>query len=170
MKKLATTFLIMFFMFNAHGRDREQEKLELQKLVQLRQEKFGAYSRAAAAQTGIFGNKTKNDLRKQLDVMAEIIKTDNHIITTLDNFLDYRTFQRTEMSYSQAELDAKNQRLDELTTILSKKLKDSEATKKSVSLKLRWAKLFNYLLLAAVAGMGYLVWKVKRNYKITPLL
>jgi len=130
---MKTFILIIFSLFvsaGLNGRDREQEKLALQKLVAEREARFGQYSRAATARTGIFGNKTKKDLLEQVNVLTDIIKTDNRIISTLENFLDYRTFQKTELTYSQAELDQKNQRLDELTTVLSKKLSTAESAKK----------------------------------------
>lgn len=167
MRIVSILFTLLVLSMQLTASDREYQRLELQKLVKEREDRFGDYSRAAASRSGIFGNKTKGDLKRQMEIMSDIVRTDNKIISTLNNFLDYRTFQRTEMSYSQAELDAKNRRLNELTTVLGKKLKDSEAAKKSVFLKLRWAKLLNYILFAAIAGLGFLLWKEKRNKPIT---
>jgi hypothetical protein len=100
-----------------------------------------------------------------VEVLTDIIKTDNRIISTLNTFLDYRTFQRTETTYSQAELDEKNQRLNELTTILSNKLKAAEADKKSIQLSLRWAKVWNYLLMAVVIVLGFKWMKEKKRVR-----
>ncbi len=166
-KKFPVLLLVLLHSFFVSASDREHQRVELQKLVEERENRFGDYSRAAASRSGFFGNKTKGDLKRQMEIMTQIVKTDNKIISTLNNFLDYRTFQRTEMSYSQAELDSKNRRLDELTTTLSKKLKDSEATKKTMALKLRWAKLLNYILLASLAGLSFLLWKAKRFNRLS---
>ncbi len=155
--------LILFFALitHTHGSDPVQEKLALQKLVKEREERFGAYSRAAATRSGIFGNKTKNDLKSQVDVLTQIIKTDNRIISTLEVFLDYRSFQKTEMTYSQADLDERNRKLNDLTTSLSQQLKASESDKKNLQIKLKWARLLNYFLFAATLIIGYFWWRGK---------
>ncbi len=162
-----SAFIVIFFCLFAHthGSDPAQEKLLLQKLVKEREERFGEYSRAAAARTGLFGNKTKNDLKSQVDVLTTIIKTDNRIISTLEVFLDYRSFQKTEMTYSQADLDQKNQRLNELTTVLSKKLSTAEASKKALEIRIKWAKLLNYFLVLLLLVFAYFYWKQRRQYK-----
>lgn len=160
--KTPILFILLFGLItHTHGSDPAQEKLVLQKLVKEREERFGDYSRAAAAKSGFFGTKTKNDLKSQVDVLTQIIKTDNRIISTLEVFLDYRTFQKTEMIYSQADLDEKNRKLNELTTSLSQKLKQSETDNKDLQIKLKWAKLLNYFLFAATLIIGYFWWKGK---------
>lgn len=166
MKTFILIIVSFFVSYVLIGRDREQEKLALQKLVEEREARFGQYSRAATARTGIFGNKTKKDLVVQVNVLTNIIKTDNRIIATLENFLEYRTFQKTEMTYSQAELDQKNQRLDELTTVLSKKLSAAESTKKALEIKIKWARLLNYFLVFLIILLGYFYWKLWRQNKL----
>jgi len=163
MKTPLLILLSLFIITTVQSSDREQEKRILQKLVKEREEKFGEYANAAGSRSGFFGNKTKKDLQGQLDVMTEIVKTDNRIISTLNNFLNYRTFQQTTTTYSQAELDEKNQRLDELTTSLSKKLKAEEASKKALVIRMKWVKVWNYLLIGLVIYMGYRLWKEKRK-------
>lgn len=145
----------------ANPSKRDEEKVALQKLLQERESRFGDYSRAATSKSGFFGNKTRNDLRKQVDVLTEIIKTDNRIISLLKNFLDYRTFQRTELIYSQAETDEKMRKLDELTTSLSDKLLNAEAANRKLRQQTGALQIFATLLAILVLVLGYLLWKCK---------
>ena len=166
MKTLILLIIMLFSLTAINARDRDQEKKALQELLKERETRFGEYSRAAAARSGIFGNKTKNDLKDQVEVLTEIIKTDNKIISTLETFLDYRTFQQTTTTYSQADLDQKNQRLNELTTILSKKLKAAEASQKEIQISMKWARVWNYLFMVLVIVLGYLWLKERREVKM----
>jgi len=162
MKRTFLVVILLQLSFTATALDRESERKELQILLKQREDRFGDYSRAAASRSGFFGNKTKNDLKSQLEVLTDIVRNDNKIISTLDNYLDYRTFTQTELTYTQADLDEKNQRLDELTTTLSKKLASAEAEKKQMSIRARWLKVWNYLLLFTTMLFGFLWFRVKR--------
>jgi len=163
---MKTTLLILLSLsiFTlAKSSDREHEKKVLQDLVQEREQRFGEYSRAAGSRSGIFGNKTKKDLQAQVDVLTDIVKTDNRIISTLNTFLSYRTFQQTETTYSQAELDDKNTKLNELTTSLANQLKEAKESKKAIQINLKWAKVWNYLLIGVAVCLGIMWWREKRK-------
>ena len=155
--------ILLICIQQIQAQTRDEEKYALQQLVDERETRFGEYSRAAAAKTGFFGNKSKNDLRKQVEVLTEIIKTDNRIISLLKNFLDYRKFEKTGLVYNQAELEAKNTRLNELVTSLSGKLKTSETKyRKAESSMNRWRLVAVILMLL----LGWAFWKI-RNLKQT---
>jgi hypothetical protein len=167
MKRNTLAILFMSLSLMVVGDDRSHEKIELQKLVQEREIRFGDYSRAAASRSGIFGNKTRKDLREQVDILTTIVKTDNRIISLLENYLDYRTYQRTEMTYSQAELQEQNRRLKEVTTNISQKLQTAESENKSLKFRMKWVKFWNYLSIVLIIALVYLWWKEKkREYKI----
>ena len=159
MKEFTLTILFMIYSILVIGNDRDHEKEQLQKLVQEREARFGEYSRAAASRSGLFGNKTRKDLREQVDILTAIVRTDNQIISLLENFLDYRTYQRTEMTYSQAELDEKNRNLNEIITNLSQKVQAVESENKTLQFKMKWAKLWNYLSLVVIFVLVYLWWR-----------
>jgi hypothetical protein len=163
MKCSLIIFLLTLALWPAFGGPQDHEKAALQKLVEEREQRFGEYSRAAAAKSGFFGNKTKNDLRNQVEVLTEIVKTDNRIISLLKNFLDYKTFQRTEMVYSQAEQEEKNQRLDAITTRLSKEIETVRKENKSLVIRNRWARLLNWLMAILTTVAVYYWWKAQRK-------
>ena len=166
MKTTLLLLLSLLLVQAAASRDREHEKQLLQELVKEREQRFGEYAQAAGSRSGFFGNKTKKDLQGQLDVLTEIVKTDNRIISSLNNFLSYRTFQQTNNTYSQAESDEKNRRLNELTQSLSTKLKAEEASRKALIIRMKWAKVLNYLLIILVIYLGYKVWKLKHAMRV----
>jgi len=162
MKSLLAVLIILTSSLFAVAEKRDEEKAALQKLVNEREQRFGEYSRAAASKSGFFGNKTKNDLRKQVDVLTEIIKTDNRIISLLKNFLDYRTFQRTEMTYSQVQLDERVKHLDEITDGLTAKLDIAESANTVLQKKLKWSGVTNWLLAIGMAIVAVLYIREKK--------
>jgi hypothetical protein len=162
MKGFTITILFVVYCILVIGNDRDHEKVELQKLVSERETRFGEYSRAADSRSGIFGNKTRKDLHEQVEILTAIVKTDNRIISLLENYLDYRSFQRAKMTYSQAELDEKNRRLTEITTNLSQKLQAVESENKLLEFKMKWSILFNYLSLLVIVVLMYLWWRERK--------
>jgi hypothetical protein len=154
-----------FFIADAQSANKRYEKEILHKLVQEREEKFGEYARAAAARSGFFGNKTKNDLRRQTETLVEIIKTDNRIIMQLNNFLDFKTFERTEHTYTQAEQDEKIKKLTALTDNLAKDLGQANRDNKNLRLRLRFSTLFNYLTGFGMLWVGIWYWRKRKQAK-----
>jgi hypothetical protein len=163
MKQFLIIAIFTLATSSVFGLKQDPEKAALQKLVEERETRFGEYARAAGSRSGFFGNKTKNDLRKQVEVLTEIVKTDNQIISLLKNFLDYKTFQRTEMVYSQAEQEEKTQRLDAITTRLSKEIESVRKENRALVIRNRWARLLNWLMVIVTAVAAYYAWKAHRK-------
>src|SRR4051812_44629981 len=74
------------------------DKAELKSLLEERQAKFNSYSASLEKRSGIFGNKTKNDIKKSSEVLIDLVKADNRIISTLYR-VDFRTYQKVNMYY-----------------------------------------------------------------------
>jgi hypothetical protein len=168
MLKYFWLLIILFGIFlkaDAQSAEKRKEKEILHKLVQEREDKFGDYARAAAARSGFFGNKTKNDLRRQTETLVEIIKTDNRIIMQLNNFLDFKTFERTEYTYTQAQQDEKIKKLTSLTDNLAKDLAQANRNNKNLRLRLRFSTLFNYLTGFGMVWVGIWYWRKRKQEK-----
>ena len=67
---------------------------QLQELLINRHQKFDSYSKSLEQHSGIFGNKTKNDIRESNHVLIDIVKTDNHIIQALNRVVDFRNYEK----------------------------------------------------------------------------
>ena len=85
---------------------------ELETLLQQRKDRFEAYAQSADNRSGIFGNKTKKDLEQSREILLEIVKTDNVILTTLEKAIVQRGMAKAD--YSVNEMDYK-QTIERLT-------------------------------------------------------
>lgn len=115
---------ILFFSFlltgcnYSFGQFLLTERQELQKLLELRKQKFDAYAVSIEKRSGIFGNKTKRDMQLSNDVLTEIVKTDNHIIDVLNNTIDFKNFEKTNLNYNvQTNSDRVNELLHSVDTL-----------------------------------------------------
>lgn len=104
----------------------------LKELLRDRREKFDAYSQSLEQRSGIFGNKTKKDIRESNTVLINIVRTDNHIIQVLNRVLDFRTYEKVNMNYDLNQNKRQANKLLQATDTLSKQV--SALTKSNVSL------------------------------------
>ena len=112
---------------------------ELQQLLQARQEKFASYSKSLEQRSGIFGNKTKNDIKESNQVLINLVKTDNHIIEVLNRVVDFRNYEKVTMNYDIIENKHHLKNLLQATDTLSKQvtvLTDSNSKLKSKNKKI----------------------------------
>lgn len=110
-------------------------RTELKELLRYRREKFDAYSQSLEQRSGIFGNKTKKDIRESNTVLINIVRTDNHIIQVLNRVLDFRTFEKVNMNYDLNQNKRQADMLIQATDTLSKQV--TALTKSNVTLAKR---------------------------------
>ncbi|MBL0048536.1 MAG: hypothetical protein IPP32_10630 [Bacteroidetes bacterium] len=110
-------------------------RTELKDLLRDRRVKFDAYSQSLEQHSGIFGNKTKKDIRESNTVLINIVRTDNHIIQVLNRVLDYRTYEKVNMNYDLNQNKRQANMLMQATDTLSKQV--SALTKSNVDLAKR---------------------------------
>jgi hypothetical protein len=162
MSKLISILLILLPVFPLLAQSTiDNEKEALQELLKEREKNFGHYARAAETKSGFFGNQTKKDIRQANQVLVEIIKTDNRIIFLLNNFLDYRNFQQTEMNYSHKDQDEKLNNLNKLADNLTQKTTEMTSDNKQLKKKLIQARIVNYTLGFLCMVIGIMVMRKK---------
>src|SRR5690606_4406714 len=64
---------------------------------------FGQFNKSLEARTGIFGFKTKKDMQASIDILKEIVLTDNNIFKETKVLLDYKDMEKTFISYRAEE-------------------------------------------------------------------
>jgi hypothetical protein len=101
------------------------EKVHLKELLDQRKERFSDYFNSIEKKSGIFGNKTKKDLTRSNDVLRDIVRTDNEIISVLNRALDYKSFEKTGFNYEKLEQDRRVTDLKNATDTLTKQLEFS---------------------------------------------
>src|SRR5690554_3634155 len=64
---------------NADSLDYELQRQKVNHLLDQRSARFGHFDESLKKRTGIFGLKTKRDMQASLDILHEIVLTDNEI-------------------------------------------------------------------------------------------
>jgi uncharacterized protein YeeX (DUF496 family) len=113
MKTLAT-ILIFFLSFNFLFAQEEINKLTLE-----RETLYNKYKETENLSTGLFGNRSKDDLQASIDALNEIIKKDNEILDELKNLQANANVEFTnkynDLILQNNELSQKNRELIELS-------------------------------------------------------
>src|SRR5258707_608389 len=76
-----------------------EERKDLHDLLEMRRNRFDAYSHSLEKKSGFFGNKTKKDMQHSIEVLAAIVETDNRIISSLNHVIDFRNYQKVNTNY-----------------------------------------------------------------------
>lgn len=84
------------------------QRKKINQMLDARSQKFGQYAESLSSRTGIFGLKTKKDMQKSIDILTEIIQTDNAILKETKTLLDYKTFEQEQVQTKSKESDYRN--------------------------------------------------------------
>jgi hypothetical protein len=131
------------------------EKKKLHELLTLRKQKFERYAASLDEKSGLFGSRTKNDIRQSMDVLRDIIETDNQIIGVLNRAVDFKVFEKSKLNYDLLERDQARERLEKQTAAMQARLASLESELAGRKRTARWLWVAVVLLLAA-AGFPYL--------------
>ena len=109
-------FFFLAFLFSLHGFAYQQsdslayqlQRNKINGMLDARSQKFGQYTESLNSRTGIFGLKTKKDMQKSIDILKDIIQTDNAILKETKVLLDYKTFEQERVVIKSKETDFKN--------------------------------------------------------------
>ncbi|MBK0383230.1 hypothetical protein I5M32_09690 [Pedobacter sp. SD-b] len=132
-------------------------------MLDARSAKFGQFDNSLSQHTGIFGFKTKKDMQKSMDILTDIIKTDNDILRETKTLLDFKTFQQEQVANQGKDYESKNlaymHTINKLQTENEKLVKESESNKKSK----KFFQIVSYALGLAIISFALFVFR-----KISP--
>ncbi len=78
----------------------ERQRQKVNRLLEQRSERFGAFDESLRKKTGIFGIlKRKKDWEASIDILKEIVRTDNDLFKETKTLLDFKDVQR--MTYEE---------------------------------------------------------------------
>jgi hypothetical protein len=140
------------------------EKVRLKELIDQRKEKFSDYFESIEKKSGIFGNKTKKDLTRSNDVLRDIVRTDNEIISVLNRALDYKSFEKTGFNYEKLEQDQRVADLERAADTLYKQ--QQLLTKENVKGKKQSNFWRTIAILEIPVVLGIFYWNYRRRKKI----
>ena len=92
-------FLILFNIENITAFRPDSTRTELLILLNGRKELFTKYTLSLNKKSGLFGSRTKNDLKESQEKLLAIVAADNKIMNSLNRTLDFRNFEKINLSY-----------------------------------------------------------------------
>jgi len=126
----------------------EVQRQRVNDLLNKRTARFGQFNQSLEARTGIFGFKTKKDMQASIDILKEIIATDNHIFKETKVLLDYKDMEKTFISYKAEESMA---RINGYVNTISKQQKLQEQQSLEIQeLQTKANRLLVYSLLSSL--------------------
>lgn len=154
MKKTIILILLSIFTISAYAQKEDKEKRSadmskerLRTLLADRKERFEKYQLAIEAKSGIFNTQSKKDLRNANEILSEIVQTDNTIMNELNRLLDYRSYEKVNMSYNLNETVAQTEKYTKSISILSNKVKELKDSNQQLSKSLKVYTFLTYLFL-----------------------
>lgn len=136
----------------------EIQRQRVNTLLDQRSARFGQFDQSLKARTGIFGLKTKKDMQASIDILNEIVATDNNIFKETKVLLEYKDMEKTFIS-SEAEQSTK--RINGYVNTISKLQKSQEEQLlkiqelRQTSSRYLVASLFSTILLIILAFLFY---------------
>lgn len=85
----------------------ERQRLKVNELLTQRSARFGQFDESLKKRTGIFGLKTKKDMQASIDILKQIVLTDNEIFKETKALLDYKEFEKEQVSQRATEFDSR---------------------------------------------------------------
>lgn len=99
MKIIIVLLLINMVSENTIAFRADSTRTELLSLLKERKKLFDTYSMSLNKKSGFFSNRTKNDLKDSQAKLVAIVVVDNKIMNSLNRTLDFRNFEKLNLSY-----------------------------------------------------------------------
>ncbi len=122
---------------------------------------FESYSHSLKLKSGFFGNRTKNDLKESQSNLKEIVDLDNKIMNALYRTIDFRTFEKTSLTFDASEYQDRINNLVKMNDVIGKK--NEEFEKQNVYFFKTVLKLKFYLIVLLIIIATLLVMLFKKR-------
>lgn len=142
-----------------HADERSAARKELFELLENRQKLFDNYNSSLKKKSGIFGNRTKNDMRASHATLQDIVDIDNKIMNSLERVIDTKNYEKTALTFDQNSNQERINNLlkvNEVTLIKNEKLL---AEKKQLSSEILRMKFYFVILLLVISFLLYKLYK-----------
>ncbi len=157
---LFTCSITSIFAFqNADSLAYQLQRNKINAMLNSRSGKFGQYDVSLSSRTGIFGLKTKRDMQKSIDILTEIIQTDNAILKETKTLLDYKTFQQEKVESRSQESETRT--LAYMHTINKLQNENERVRTEIADIKKgkKFYQLFSFALALAIISFGLFVFR-----------
>lgn len=156
------TILVFLFLSFFSPQSDQQNSAKLEHLVNERQSLHQQWQNSESKKSGIFGNRTKKDMKETNDWLARIIAKDNQIIEELklSGKIETAVIGQEKDDYKTITLSLE-QDVQALKRALAERDKSIE-TMKSTRRTFEWTTLIFFL---TTLGLGYAVYRMKKGAK-----
>lgn len=151
------------------GNDTEYEaqRLKVNELLTQRSARFGQFEQSLQQRTGIFGLKTKKDMQSSIDILKQIVLTDNDIFRETKELIDFKDFEKTQIEVKASEFDS---RINGYIKTISKLQREQERLQQEVALLQNSNQLSRSILFLVltflIIGAIYLIIRRKKLTKV----
>ncbi|MEH6307111.1 hypothetical protein RYH73_15800 [Olivibacter sp. CPCC 100613] len=141
----------------------EKQRTKVNQLLDQRSQRFGEFDSSLRARSGIFGLKTKKDMQASIDILKQIVTTDNHIFKETKALLDFKDIEKQTVENKAVESVS---RITGYINTISKLRKSQDQLHEEIGVLKRQNSLYlNILIVAFLALMtlSFLLFKRKKN-------
>lgn len=135
------------------------QRTKINGMLDARSSKFGLYAESLDTRTGIFGFKTKRDMQKSIDILIEIIQTDNEILKETKTLLDYKTFEQEKVLSRSKESEDRNLAYMRTINKLENERERISAELDTAENSLHLYQILFFLLLTLTLGLGVFIYR-----------
>lgn len=159
--KLLINILLLFLLIFSNISTAEtvvsnSDHEQMLQILKERKEKFSAYTQSLDDATGIFGLKSKKDLKNSQKYLVEIVRLDNKLIAVLNRRVDFKGFETINLNYKQLYAERK---VGELLDAL--KLTDARINQQNLKIEEQKSIIRNRTLLSLFFGLLFIVTLIK---------
>lgn len=143
----------------------EMQRQKVNELLQQRSARFGQFDESLKKRTGIFGLKTKKDMQSSIDILKQIVMTDNNIFRETKMLLDYKDFEKSQIAEQANEFDG---RINGYIKTISKLQREQERLTAEVDALEKSNRFYEgMLVLLGLSIVGAGIFLILRRQKLT---
>jgi hypothetical protein len=159
--RIALLYVLLLLSMGVRANKPDSTRSELLNLLKDRAELFQSYSQSLQKHSGLFGGRTKNDLRYSQEQLHSIIEIDNKIMSSLNRALDYRNFEKLNYTYDSKAADEKNKTLSQNNETLLSRNTVLEKENDIFSGEIARYRFYFVILLLLIVGLTYMLVRCK---------
>lgn len=142
----------------------EAQRSKVNDLLTQRSARFGDFNESLQQRTGIFGLKTKRDMQASIDILKQIVLTDNEIFKETKRLLDFKEFEKTRVVEQATEFDS---RINAYIKTISKLQTEQQHLQQEIRTLEQWNRRYIGFLFLSVFALILVVGLFIRSKKLT---
>ncbi|MFD2968015.1 hypothetical protein [Sphingobacterium bambusae] len=144
----------------------EQQRQRVNKMLEERSQRFGEFDLSIQKKTGIFGIfKTKGDMQKSIDILKQVVITDNNIFMETKRLLDLKDYESDRHAALANEYDKQVSAYMKTITKLQDENDKLRVQLESMDQSDQQSNFFVYLLGSVIIILSVLVVQLFRRQK-----